>query len=79
MTLAYAQGKPKDKPKESTEACDISMDVTTSTSIRLRAYKLWQNKSKLKGNSFYFVFVNLRRKFILCYVAYTCVASENEA
>ena len=26
-----------------------------------------------------FVFVNLREKFILCYFAYACVASEEQA
>ena len=72
-----ARGKTKDKTNKSTEACDISIDTSISTSIRLRAYG--RTKANSKENSFCFVFVNLRGKFILCYFAYAYVASENQA
>ena len=36
-----------------------------------------RTKANSKENSFCFVFVNLRGKFILCYFAYAYVASEN--
>ena len=36
-----------------------------------------QIKANSKENSFCFVFVKLRGKFILCYFAYVYVASEN--
>ena len=38
-----------------------------------------QKQIQKKANSFCFVFVNLRGKFILCYFAYAYVASENDA
>ena len=38
-----------------------------------------RTKANSKENSFCFVFVNLRGKFILCYFAYAYVASENQA
>ena len=38
-----------------------------------------KQKQIRKANSFYFVSVNLERKFILCYVAYAYVSSEDPA
>ena len=38
-----------------------------------------RTKANSKENSFCFVFVKLRGKFILCYFAYVYVASENQA
>ena len=38
-----------------------------------------RTKANSKENSFCFVFVKLRGKFILCYLTYAYVASENQA
>ena len=38
-----------------------------------------RTKANSKGNSFCFVFVSLRGKFILCYYVYAYVASKNQA
>ena len=38
-----------------------------------------RTKANSKENLFCFVFVNLKEKFILCYLTYVYVANENQA